>query len=408
MSFELAKQHFLQGLAELQTGALSAAEASFEASLALVPDRPSTLINLGTARLALGKNAQALVALAHAATLDGSNLGLWLQCAQLQQEQNQLPNALASLDQALALNANNGAVWSNRGMLLRDLQRKDEAAASFEKAFQLGHNPALNAFYLASVRATAADAPAFAPRAYVENLFDNYADEFSGHLVQALNYRGHERLVQRLLQLQPRRFQATLDAGCGTGLCGGLIRSHTERLDGLDISAAMVEKARAATLYDEVFHADAVDHLRAKAAAAAARTDAGQHGAHPPLYDLILAADVCNYIGALEPLFEAAYAALARGGQFCFTVEAMEAMGMVESGSADSGKGGDLGSALGSGPGYGDMRLLPSLRYAHAQAYVRRLAAKQGFEVDALFGAPLREDQGTEIAAWYVFLTKPA
>ncbi len=382
MSFELAKQHFLQGLADLQRGALNDAEASFEASLALVPDRASTLINLGTVRLSLGKNAEALAVLERAATLDSANVGLWLQCAQLQQEQQRLPDALASLNQALALDANNGAAWSNRGMLLRDLRRRDEAAASFEKAIELGHDVALNAFYLAAVRATDANAPAFAPRAYVENLFDSYADDFSGHLVRELHYRGHERLVQRLLQLQPRRFCATLDVGCGTGLCGALIRSRTERLDGLDISAAMVEKAREARLYDQLFHADAAEHLRAVVAAPLSE--------NARVYDLILAADVFNYVGALEPLFEAAHAALANDGQFCFTVEAL----------APASEKGSLGND--------DMRLLPSLRYAHSQAYVRRVAAQQAFRVDEIFAAPLREDQDAEIAALYVFLTKRA
>ncbi len=54
------------------------------------------------------------------------------------------------------------------------------------------------------------------------------------------------------------------------------------------------------------------------------------------------------------------------------------------------------------------MRLLPSLRYAHSQAYVRRVASQLAFRVDEIFAAPLREDQGAEIAAWYVFLTKLA
>ena len=385
MSFERAKQHFLQGLAELQAGALRDAEASFEAALALVPDRPSTLINLGTVRLALGKNAEALVLLERAAALDASNVGVWLQCALLQQEQQRLPEALASLEQALALDAHNGAAWSNRGMLLRDMQRREEAAASFEKAIENGADAELNAFYLASLRAAQpntqlgvpdvapAVVPIFAPRSYVEKLFDSYAEDFSGHLVQALHYQGHQRLVQLLLQQlppvsqppNPKPFRRVLDVGCGTGLCGALLRSHAARLDGLDLSRAMVEKARAANLYDQLFHADAVAHLQAVPAGA---------------YDLIIAADVFNYVGALEPLFSAAHSALAAGGRFCFTVEALE-------------------------PDAGDMRLLPSLRYAHSQAYLRRVAAQSAWHIDGMVQAPLREDQGVLIAAWYVVLT---
>ncbi len=366
MSFERAKQHFLQGLAELQAGALRDAEASFEAALALVPDRPSTLINLGTVRLALGKNAEALVLLERAAALDVSNVGVWLQCAQLQQEQQRLPEALASLEQALALDARNGAAWSNRGMLLRDMQRREEAAASFEKAIENGADAELNAFYLASLRAAGQNTPAFSPRGYVEKLFDSYAGEFSGHLVQALRYQGHEYLVRQLLGLNAGPLRHVLDLGCGTGLCGALLRWHAARLDGLDLSRAMVEKARESKLYDQLFHADAVAHLQAVPAGA---------------YDLIIAADVFNYVGALEPLFSAAHSALAAGGRFCFTVEALE---------GDSA----------------DMRLLPSLRYAHSQAYVRRVVGQSAWRVDDMVRAPLREDEGVAIAAWYVVLTR--
>lgn len=51
------------------------------------------------------------------------------------------------------------------------------------------------------------------------------------------------------------------------------------------------------------------------------------------------------------------------------------------------------------------MRLLPSLRYAHSEAYVRRVAAQRTWRIDAIERAPLREDQGVAIAAWYVVLT---
>ena len=43
-----------------------------------------------------------------------------------------------------------------------------------------------------------------------------------------------------------RRGERVLDAGCGTGLCGPLLRPYAKRLVGVDLSSGMLERARAA------------------------------------------------------------------------------------------------------------------------------------------------------------------
>ena len=49
---------------------------------------------------------------------------------------------------------------------------------------------------------------------------------------------------------------------------------------------------------------------------------------------------------------------------------------------------------------------MPSLRYAHSQAYVRRVAGQRAWRIDGIEQAPLREDEGVAIDAWYVVLTR--
>jgi predicted TPR repeat methyltransferase len=410
--FEAAKQHFLQGLAQMQAGESAAAERSFEASLKCVPGRVSTLTNLGAVRVSLGKYtealavleeavnvdannapawgyqgqallalkrpAQALPCLARAVALEPRNLMMWLLRSEAELALDQRLEALVSLDAALAISPMAAQAWSNRGMLLRDLNRLNDAATSFERAIETGGDAQLNVYYLASLQGTT---PANAPRAYVENLFDSYADDFAGHLVQGLNYHGHERLVARLSQRHPARFASVLEVGCGTGLCGALIRPLADRLHGLDISGAMVEKARLANIYDGLTHADALDFLRSAANDAAAQK-----------FDLILAADVFNYVGELQPIFAASRAAMQPGGTLCFTVELLSGQSVENAESA--------GSAT-------DMQLLPSLRYAHSEAYVRRAAEASGLAVDEIVPAPIREDQGVPIAGLLVFLSRP-
>ncbi len=399
--FDAARQHFAQGLAAMQAGQNEAAEASFEASLALVPGRPSTLTNLGAVRVQLGKFDTALDLLVQACEVDDKNAPAWgyrgqallalkraelalgcleralalapdnvmasLLCAEAHLALDQRPQALQALDHVLALDPRHGLAWSNRGMLLRDLQRSEEAAACFEKAVALGSNVELNTFYLASLRGIPTAAPTLAPRQYVEQLFDDYADEFAGHLVQGLRYTGHELLVSWLQKTQSR-FGNVLDVGCGTGLCGRLMRPMADFLEGVDLSAAMVARAREAGIYDALQHLDATQYL----------LSTGRR------YDVILAADVFNYVGDLAQIFAAASRALNPAGRLCFTVERAEA-----------------------GTGQAEMQLLPTLRYAHSETYVRRMAAAHGLLVSDLFSAPIREDRGLPLQGLIVFLSKP-
>ncbi|RZL88132.1 MAG: methyltransferase domain-containing protein, partial [Variovorax sp.] len=242
------------------------------------------------------------------------------------------------------------------------------------KAIALGADPQLHRYYLAAVRsgaqadgAGAAGAPSAPPRAYVESLFDQYAADFDQHLVHTLGYRGHERLIDAVMQLGPRQYAAALDLGCGTGLCGPLLRRVAARVDGVDLSAAMIEKARALGVYDELAHADVAEYLASP-----------ERAANP--VELVVAADVFIYVGRLEAVFEGVARVLAPGGAFCFTVEAV--------------------------PEGQDVVLLPSLRYAHSAGYLRALAARFGFDVARLLRAPLREDQHESQPAIYASLVR--
>ncbi len=236
--------------------------------------------------------------------------------------------------------------------------RLDEAATCFDRALELGADPELTRYYLAAVRGVAMPAP---PRAYVERLFDQYAADFETHLVDQLHYRGHEWLIAPLIA-GGRRYRRVLDLGCGTGLCGRLLAPHAEHLVGIDLSAAMLNEARASGLYQELVQADIGDFLAQQ----------------PPLADLAVAADVFIYVGALEGIFPALSRVLAPGGIFAFTVE--------------------------RAPDSVDFELRPSLRYAHSEGYIRRLAASHGFTVRELRQGALRQNRQEPMEALYVYL----
>jgi predicted TPR repeat methyltransferase len=390
---EQARKHFFAGIEHFEAGRFIEARSDFEASLALSPGRTSVLVNLGITLYRLGQyreaiaplqqataaeagqaDAWAFLGLAHQALeqwpaaiealtrslqLSPADAGLWLACGRCRLAMGAVQPALQAFERAVAANPGLGEAWSERGSLLRELHRLGEAAQCFEKALALGADAEVHGYYLASVRGTGA--PASPPRRYVEALFDQYAAEFQQHLVDKLRYQAHESLLRPLLA-EGRRYGRVLDLGCGSGLCGTLIKPLADVIDGVDLSRAMLEQARRLGVYRELVHADLATFL----------ADA------TPGAELVLAADVFIYVGELSAVFRSVRRLLAPGGRFAFTVE-----------RSSDGQ---------------DVQLLPSLRYAHAESYVRRLALEHGFKLRELSAAPLREDQARPVIGLYVYL----
>ena len=361
--FEQARAAFLSGLDSQQAGHLTQAEAHYLQSLQCLPGRPSTLINLAATQLRLGKPREALVhADAALAAEPGSGDALLHRATALATLGLPL-DALQAFDALLAQRPDHAGAWSARGSLLRELHRLDEAAHAFGRALALGGDAQLNGYYLAAVQG-GQGAPAASPAPYVQGLFDQYAADFDAHLVQALQYRGHERLVQVLADTSGRAHATAIDLGCGTGLCGGLLRPMVHRLVGVDLSAGMLAKARALGAYDRLDQGDAVQFLHA--------------GGEEPT--LLLAADVFIYIGDLQALFTAAAAAMPRG-VLCFSVEELEHPSL-------------------------DFQLQPSLRYAQSRRYLEQLASRNGFQVLAMQRDTVRSDQRAAVPGLYVVMQR--
>ncbi|MBI5276854.1 MAG: tetratricopeptide repeat protein [Burkholderiales bacterium] len=358
VKYEQAQAMFLLGVGHYQAGRYAEAEQQFAGALALVPGRPSALTNLGAARLKLGRTNEALQALDLALVQEPDNAEALAHRATALAELGRHLQALAAFDRSLAINPVQPAAWSMRGNVLRELGRLDDAAASFEKAIEQGADREMNQYFLAALRGGAT--PPAAPRDYVRALFDNYAQDFGDHLVRELRYESPQVLVQRL----SRRDARGLDLGCGSGLCGPLLKPLVQGLDGVDLSPAILEKARELGVYDTLAEGEIVEFLAAT----------------PHRYGTVVAADVLVYLGDLAPVFQGVRHVLEPGGRFAFTVE----------------------DSLGAG----DIVLRPSLRYAHAESYVRRMAQAHGFEVAHIEQRPLREDQGRPVMGLAVWLAR--
>lgn len=227
------------------------------------------------------------------------------------------------------------------------------AALASDAADRLG--AALHLARLGAVTAQGAMSPA-----YVRALFDQYAPGFDEALVKGLAYRGPAMLHAAVAavcraQSRPFHFARALDLGCGTGLAGRAFHPQIATLVGVDLSPAMVEKARASGFYDALRVADMLSFLT--------NADAGSA-------ELVLAADAFVYVAELGPIFAEAARVLAPGGLFAFTLETHDGAGVI---------------------------LRDTLRYAHAKAYLRAALEAAGFAVLHLAPASTRTEKGRAV-----------
>ena len=354
-----------RGIAEARLGRAVDAIASFERALALDGSLQPALFHLGCTLNAARLHTRALGVFERLLALDAGSGAAWFRRGQTLHSLGRAAEALQSYERALQLDAGQPQAWLNLGGLLREAGRDADAAAAYRQALAHGGDAEMVEFCLAAVEHRAP--PKAPPRHHVEGLFDDYAHDFDAHLLQVLHYRGHEVLAGELRRAAgDRRFARALDLGCGTGLCGALLCSLAEHVDGVDLAANMLARARSRGVYDRLEHADAASYL--------ASTE--------QRYGVIAAADVFTYIGDLDAVFAGAARVLDPGGLFGFSVEAAD----------DGGQAGFV--------------LHGSLRYAHERGYVESLARRHGFSVLSLARKPFREDQRRMTDAWYGVLSR--
>lgn len=392
----------LAAILELQSGQPQAAEPYLLKGVACANASAFCHYLLGSLHLSTGRYELAVSALTTAVSMGANFLECHCNLGMAKISLNDYEGAFPSIDQALKLNGQSVHAWYGLGVIKQGLQDLDEAEKIFLKVLQvapsfqdarinLGYTyqqlgrkqDALR--YMTEALANAVDekqkehlsymvaalsesaTPEKAPDQYVQDMFDRYASNFETNLVDRLAYKMPEILMERLSALSSRRWACVLDMGCGTGLYGRQIRPHCDRLLGLDISSKMVDRAADLGIYDELHCAEIVNYLATTASN----------------FDLVAAADVFVYFGALAELFAATHHRMADDGVFCFSVELMK--------NTPSAQGYTLTS---------------SGRFSHTHDYVVSVAQQAGFTVLSSAEGVGRLEFGQPVATGFYFLQK--
>jgi len=274
-------------------------------------------------------------------------------------QQGKVTEAVAHYSQAIVLNPDHPGCKKMLGIALSCLGRVEEAAGVFrEWAEQEPDNPVARHLLAAC---SGKDVPQRAADAYVRQVFDNFAERFEERL-EGLEYQAPALIARAVAEIYPHPAGDLdfLDAGCGTGLCGPLLRPYARRLDGVDLSPGMLARAKSTGCYDTLEEAELTDFI----------------GSRKDAYDVIVSADTLCYFGDLQAVMAASAAAVRPGGFFIFTVELSE----------------QDGDNLPAG-----FRINPSGRYSHQESYIRRSLAEAGLKLRSIAKEALRREVGAPV-----------
>jgi len=248
----------------------------------------------------------------------------------------QIQEALDSVEALIKDYPNEALLYNMSGGCNASLGQLDMAVKDYKKALAIKPDYAVPQHML---NALTGNTSTEAPKEYVKNLFDDYAERFDDSLIKQLEYKLPFLMKELILKLDPTRkiFEKVIDLGCGTGITGKELRDISNNLTGIDISSNMVAKTRELDVYDRLIVGDIVDILSSS----------------KEKYDLFIALDVFIYIGELTKIFKTVRQCSNENALFIFSIESQ-----VDDGYS----------------------LLKTGRYSHSESYVLKITS-EGFKL---------------------------
>ncbi len=398
--------HYL-GLLTHQEGNSEAAIRLIRSAIQRQPDYFDAIMNLGNLLQEQERYAEAAECYQQAIALRPAEAASYSKLSISLRRMDRLDDAIEAGRQAVELDPQYLNAWYNLGNAYKVAQQYRQAITCFQQAveikpdlslahdglcqstFQLEYRSSLeqgtfsqtqnayeqwlacepdNAqaqFMLQSIRG---NSPMLrAPDDVIRSMFDQFAASFESHL-ESLEYKLPQMLAPLLRQLMgsPLGALKILDGGCGTGLCAAALRPWAKKLVGVDLSGAMLAKARQKKLYDGLFESELTNFLQQ----------------HDGAFDLAVYADTLCYFGDLQQVLLSSFHALGKNGTVLFTLEA-------------------------SGPTTNGFRLNPQGRFSHSESYVERIMEACGFSQILISQESTRQESGKAVAGLVVSARKP-
>ena len=346
-------------------------------SIGLIPDYVDAHNNLGNIYMQSGKPQFAAPCFRRAVELNPGfaaaygNLGVALK------DLKQFSEAIGCFRKAIEFEPEAVHHHQNLGNVYKNLKLYDEAVESYRKSLALNpldaesYKKLIRIFYIMGeveqslevvkqwltydpenptalhtyAAYTKTDIPTRASDGYVRQTFDGFAATFDT-VLQRLDYQAPLLVKNALQRLEPDPDTwRLLDAGCGTGLFGELVRPMVKHLAGVDLSPKMLERAATRAVYDQLLEAELTAYFQRSQS----------------VFEAVSCVDTLCYFGDLNEVMQSAVNILKPGGWFVFTLE-KQAESDTEPGFSLNLHG----------------------RYSHTETYVRQVLSDAGFEIETL------------------------
>lgn len=319
----------------------------YEQALAINPNFVEGFNNLGIALQGLKNFDQAMDFYKRAISINSNYVDAHNNLGSVLQEKGLPEEAIKSYQNALAINPNYLLGHYNLGNEYLKLGHKEKAIKHFTRCLELDSEDLYGASLLLANLGQQA-LPTRASDAQLQRLYIKRAQSWSNMSETSEFYKAPQLVANALFNLHTENNKIDmLDAGCGTGLVGLLVKDIANKLDGIDISLPMLEQAKSKQVYDALFESDLVTFM----------------ASNPNAYDAITCSATLIHFGDLNPALHAASQALRPNGLFICTLFPNE-------------NGQDF-SAANSG-------LVQGGCYSHSKNYIERVAKVNNFTVELL------------------------
>jgi predicted TPR repeat methyltransferase len=353
--------HFL-GMLRFQAGEIEEGLEFLRRSVKADPANSHAWNNLGNMYVQIKRDELAEKVYLRATSLDPRLTAAWYNLARIYARDNKLDRALVCLRNVTRIVPGFVDALQTLAHVYYRLGRRDEARAVYQQwAEEVPDDPTPRHMLAAT---SGQGVPERADDRYIVKTFDGFAESFDQQLAE-LGYSAPQLVAASLIghPLYLTGRAAVLDAGCGTGWCGPLLRSTAERLVGVDLSTGMLALARQRGVYDELHESELGAFMLSR----------------PATFDIIVLADVLCYFGRLEPAIRAAHDALLSGGLLSFSVE-----------------------ALAEAPSEVCFQLGMHGRYSHTRPYLEHVMTDAGFAPPSIDVVVLRHELAKPVEGYLV------
>ena len=330
-------------------GKLEKAIGIYKQALSLRPDYAEAYYNMGNAFKEQGKLAESIKAYKKAIAIKPDYADAYNNLGNAHNELGEFEKAIEIYNKVLLIKPDFAEGFNSMGNALKVQGKLDEAVKAYKKALAIKPDYGEAKHILSSLTGETTNS---APRDYVENLFDDYANKFDNSLLQKLEYKIPKTLSELAVKEHGSgSLGSILDLGCGTGLTGLELKDFCSYLEGIDLSYKMLEQAKIKKIYDKLTHVDITEYL----------LNAELN------FNYFFSTDVFIYLGDLSDVFRLIKTRNKNPGRLIFSTEHSERNGF---------------------------QLEKSGRYSHSYRYIESLCSEFNYSISHFSKTNLRKESG--------------